>query len=223
MYWALLLVYLQQYCYCSVFSIALVIRWVIKKQEKYPVAVLAGIVYAAMLGFALFPFKAVQVLVLGSLSTVSNGLTADFASFTVLTFIVTAVCLAIYMLIMKFVIRPDISNFEGVGDMFEDLRHIKMTGEQKIAAFFFMPVYVRNVCTERVAERIFCYQILYSVRDYRLLGVRVSIDGYAENQREGFVQLLRMCKRWHELGYDYHVCSHHACVGSYEQRGCWGN
>ena len=107
-----------------------------KKQEKYPVAVLAGIVYAAMLGFALFPFKAVQVLVLGSLSTVSNGLTADFASFTILTFIVTVVCLAIYMLIMKFVIRPDISNFEGVGDMFEDLRHIKMTGEQKIAAFF---------------------------------------------------------------------------------------
>ncbi len=136
MYWALLLVYLQQYCYCSVFSIALVIRWVIKKQEKYPVAVLAGIVYAAMLGFALFPFKAVQVLVLGSLSTVSNGLTADFASFTVLTFIVTAVCLAIYMLIMKFVIRPDISNFEGVGDMFEDLRHIKMTGEQKLRHSF---------------------------------------------------------------------------------------
>ena len=107
-----------------------------KKLEKYPVWVLTGIVYAAMLGFAVFPFKAVQVMVLGSLSTVSNGLTVDFGGFTVLTFVITVVCLAIWMLFGKFVVRPDVSNFDGVGDMFEELRHTTMTGEQKIAAFF---------------------------------------------------------------------------------------
>ncbi len=106
------------------------------KLEKYPVVMLAGIVYSAMLGFAVFPFKAVQVMVLGSLSTVSGGLTVDFGGFTILTFVITAVCLAIYMLIMKFIVRPDISNFDGIGDMFEDLRHITMSQEQKIAAFF---------------------------------------------------------------------------------------
>ncbi len=107
-----------------------------QKQEKYTVVVLAGIVYAAMLGFALFPFKAVQVMVLGSLATVSGGMTADFGSFTLLTFVITVVCLAVYMLIMKFIVRPDISKFDGVGDMFEELRHTQMSGEQKIAAFF---------------------------------------------------------------------------------------
>lgn len=75
-------------------------------------------------------------MVLGSLSTVSGGLTVDFGGFTILTFVITAVCLAIYMLIMKFIVRPDISNFDGIGDMFEDLRHITMSQEQKIAAFF---------------------------------------------------------------------------------------
>lgn len=107
-----------------------------QKREKYPVFVLTGIVYSAMLGFALFPFKAVQVMVLGSLSTVSGGLSVDFAGFTILTFVITVVCLAIWMLFGKFIVRPDVSKFDGVGDMFEDLRHQKMSGEQKIAAFF---------------------------------------------------------------------------------------
>ena len=107
-----------------------------KKLEKYPVWVLTGVVYAAMLGFAVFPFKAVQVMVLGSLSTVSGGLTVDFAGFTILTFVIKVICLAIWMLIGKYVVRPDVSNFDGVGDMFENLRHTTMTGEQKIAAFF---------------------------------------------------------------------------------------
>ncbi len=106
------------------------------KLEKYPVAVLCGIVYAAMLGFALFPFKAVQILVNSSLAAASGGLMFDFGQFTVTTFFITAFCLAAYMVIMKFVVRPDVSNFEGVGDMFEDLRHTKMNREQKIAAFF---------------------------------------------------------------------------------------
>ncbi len=107
-----------------------------QKREKYPVFVLTGIVYSAMLGFALFPFKAVQVMVLGSLSTVSGGLTVDFGGFTVLTFAITVVCLAVWMLFGKLIVRPDLSNFNGVGDMFEELRHVNMNDEQKIAAFF---------------------------------------------------------------------------------------
>lgn len=107
-----------------------------QKKDKYPVAVLAGIIFAAMLGFALFPFKAVQIMVLGSLQTVSGGLTADFASFTVVTFVVTVVCLALYMLIMRYVVRPDVSKFDNVDDMFAELRDTKMNQEQKIAAVF---------------------------------------------------------------------------------------
>lgn len=107
-----------------------------EKYDKYVASVIGGIIYSGMLGFAVFPFKAVGVMVLGSLATASGGLTVDFAGFTILTFAVTVVCLAAYMAIMKFVIRPDMSKFDGVGDMFEELRHTKMDGEQKIAMFF---------------------------------------------------------------------------------------
>ncbi len=120
-----------------------------KKLDKYPVVVLCGIVYSAMLGFAVFPFKAVQILVLSSLGTASGGLTVDFGQFTVTMLAVTIVCLAAYMAIMKFVVRPDVSNFDGVGDMFEDLRNTKMNQEQKIAAgflvFFMIEMFIPSV------------------------------------------------------------------------------
>ena len=120
-----------------------------KKLDKYPVVVLCGIVYSAMLGFAVFPFKAVQILVLSSLGTASGGLTVDFGQFTVTMLAVTIVCLAAYMAIMKFIVRPDVSNFDGVGDMFEDLRNTKMNQEQKIAAgflvFFMIEMFIPSV------------------------------------------------------------------------------
>jgi solute carrier family 13 (sodium-dependent dicarboxylate transporter), member 2/3/5 len=120
-----------------------------KKLEKFPVAVLCGIVYSAMLGFAVFPFKAVQILVLSSLGTASGGLTVDFGAFTVTMFVVTVACLAAYMAFMRFIVRPDMSNFDGVGDMFEELRHTKMNQEQKIAAgflvFFMIEMFIPSV------------------------------------------------------------------------------
>ena len=76
-------------------------------------------------------------MVLGSLSTASNGtMSANFGTFTVTMFVITVVCLAVYMLVLKFIVRPDLSNFDHVGDMFADLRNTHMNQEQKIAAFF---------------------------------------------------------------------------------------
>lgn len=107
-----------------------------KKKEKYPTIMLVGIVYSAMLGFAIFPFKATQVMVLGSLATVSGGSTIDFMDFTSLTFCITVGCLVAFLAIMKYVIRPDISKFADTGDMFGALRQTNINNEQKIAAFF---------------------------------------------------------------------------------------
>lgn len=107
-----------------------------KKGDKFAVATLCGIVYSAMLGFAVFPFKVVQILVLNSLATASGGLTVDFGKFTFTMLAVTIVCLFIYLAVIKFIVRPDVSNFDGVGDMFEELRGTKMNQEQKIAMFF---------------------------------------------------------------------------------------
>lgn len=106
-----------------------------KKGDKYPTIMLVAIVFSAMLGFAVFPFKALQLLMLGSLENVS-GLTVDFFDFTVLTFFITAASLLAFMVVFRFLLRPDVTPLTTDTDHFAHLRGQKLDRDQKIGAFF---------------------------------------------------------------------------------------
>lgn len=106
-----------------------------KKGDKYPTIMLVAIVFAAMLGFAVFPFKALQVLILGSLESVS-GLTVDFLDFTILSFFITMAALLFFMVVFRFILRPDVSPLTTDTDHFAHLRGQKLNRDQKIGAAF---------------------------------------------------------------------------------------
>ncbi len=55
---------------------------------------------------------------------------------------------------MKFVLRPDISRFAGKGDMFAELRHTQVNGEQKVAAFF-LALFMFAMFAPSIYRRIF--------------------------------------------------------------------
>ncbi|MEE0434823.1 MAG: SLC13 family permease [Peptococcaceae bacterium] len=121
-----------------------------KPFEKYTVFMLVGIVFSATLGFAVFPFKAVQITALGALATASNGeLVINEGAFTVLNIIMSLVILVIYLLVGKYILRPDISQLKGRGDMFEHLRGQKMNVEQKVAfaflIYFFFAMFAPSI------------------------------------------------------------------------------
>lgn len=108
-----------------------------KPFEKYTVFMLVGIVFSATLGFSVFPFKAVQITALNALATASNGaVVVNEGAFTVLNIIMSLIVLILYLLVGKFVLRPDISRLQNRGDMFEHLRGQKLTRDQKIAFVF---------------------------------------------------------------------------------------
>lgn len=108
-----------------------------KPFEKYTVFMLVGIVFSATLGFSVFPFKAVQITALNALATASNGaVVVNEGAFTVLNIIMSLIVLILYLLVGKFVLRPDISRLKNRGDMFEHLRGQKLTRDQKIAFVF---------------------------------------------------------------------------------------
>lgn len=108
-----------------------------KPYETYTVYVLVGIVFAGTLGFAVFPFKAVQVMSLGAFATACEGTIAiSSGSFTILNIILTFICLVLYTLMGKYILKPDISRLQGRGDMFEHLRGEKLNKEQKVAFIF---------------------------------------------------------------------------------------
>lgn len=108
-----------------------------KPFEKYTIFVLVGIVFSATLGFSIFPFKAVQVVSLGALATASAGNVVIHAgAFTILNIIMSFVCLISYLLMGKYILKPDISLLQDRGDMFEHLRGHKLNKEQKVAFLF---------------------------------------------------------------------------------------
>lgn len=107
-----------------------------KRRDNYPAMMLIGIVFAAMLGLAIFPYKTIQVMVMGSLEKIS-GITVDFISFTLISFIISAICLLLYILTCKLIFRPDVAPLKQMNDeQFAHLRGIGLTAPQKIAAVF---------------------------------------------------------------------------------------
>lgn len=121
-----------------------------KPFEKYTVFVLVGTVFSATLGFSVFPFKAVQVAALGALTTASAGkVTINAGSFTFLNIVMSLTCLLLYLLIGKYILRPDISRLQNRGDMFEHLRGHQLNKEQKIAfaflIYFFFAMFAPSI------------------------------------------------------------------------------
>ena len=107
-----------------------------EKKSKYVVIVLVGIVYSSMLGYAVFPFKALALMVLNQLNLASGGLTIDFLDYTILSFFICIGCLCVYVLVIKFILRPNVAPLLGDNDYFAEHRGEKLDKQQCIGAIF---------------------------------------------------------------------------------------
>ncbi len=105
----------------------------IKPGSKFAMLEMLGISFAADIGFTLFPFKAMAVLVIGSIET-NLGMSPNSLSWTLTSFALSFVCLIAYVLVMKYILRPDVSALTSKEDRFAHLREEKLTFEQKVAA-----------------------------------------------------------------------------------------
>lgn len=79
-----------------------------QKGDKYPMLLVIGIIYSAALGGAVFPFKVYPVIIMGTLQQVT-GASLSFFKFTLLNFVVTLLCITLYILVCKFIFRPKVS------------------------------------------------------------------------------------------------------------------
>ena len=106
-----------------------------KKGEKYPTVMVVAIVFATFLGFAVFPFKPVAAITLGSLESIS-GMSVSFLTFSIANIVISMASLIFFMIIFRFIIRPDVSPLETDADHFAHLRNQKITKVQKVGFFF---------------------------------------------------------------------------------------
>ena len=79
-----------------------------KKGEGYPTMMVFGTVYAAQVGMSLIPFKQAALTVMGAYETMS-GTHIDYAKYMFIALIICALCSLLFLLIGKYIFRPDVS------------------------------------------------------------------------------------------------------------------
>ncbi len=82
-----------------------------KKGEGYPIMMFIGSVFAAQLGMALIPFKAVPFVAISTYEKLS-GVPIDYASYMAIAITGCVCCLLMFVLVGKYLFRPDVSKLE---------------------------------------------------------------------------------------------------------------
>lgn len=122
-----------------------------KKGDQWPAFILIGTAFSVMIGYGIFPYKAMGRLMIAAYES-GTGLEMGFTVFTVSGLLVAFTCLILWLLVGKFVLRPDTSALTANEDMLEELKVGKMNAEVKIGmttivvllALVILPEYFTN-------------------------------------------------------------------------------
>lgn len=145
------LIFLAAYILASLVSVffTIIIMWGVfyeickmiglEKRSKYVNMVLCGIVIISGLSGAVFPFKPFALMMIGLAEKgLGAPLEVGFMAWTVYNLVLSAAFTVLYMLVGKFIVRPDMTKVKEAGKALAYLRDNKMDKNQKRASFIFI-------------------------------------------------------------------------------------
>jgi len=104
-----------------------------KMGDSFPASLLVGAVFSAMLGATVFLFRPFAVIALNNSKQIL-GMDCSFIDWAIPSFVASYGALLLYVLVIKFIIRPDVERLKTEDDIFATFRaQVKVTGEQKVA------------------------------------------------------------------------------------------
>lgn len=112
--------------------------------DKYPTLMIIGVVLASSIGGCIMPYKPVPLIVLRAYSQVS-GTPVDFLQYITFSLPATFMIMVFYLLICRFVFRPDLKALRQLNVDFVDKNALILSPKQKTAmafliAFIFMMI-----------------------------------------------------------------------------------
>ncbi|MFR6290760.1 MAG: SLC13 family permease [Peptococcaceae bacterium] len=119
-------------------------RFEFKPYDKYPTLMMIGIVLVSSVGGCAMPYKAVALVLLTAYTTMS-GVPLDFFKYICFSLPVTFSVVIFYILICKFIFRPDLKDLKNINADFADkskltLNKIQKTAIVYLAMFIFLMV-----------------------------------------------------------------------------------
>ena len=102
-----------------------------KKGDSLTSFMVVGVVYCCLIGLSLLPWKTVQMVVLGMFTNMT-GTSVEYGKYVAVTLPVSVVAIILYVLLGKFVFKPDVSKLRGVTKESFDQSALKINKQQKI-------------------------------------------------------------------------------------------
>jgi len=102
-----------------------------KPGDSFSSFMVIGVVYSCLIGLGLFPWKTVQMVVLGIFEKMA-GYSMDYLSYISITLPVSIVCIIAYILLGKFVFKPDVEKLKSVTKDSFDPADLHINFHQKI-------------------------------------------------------------------------------------------
>lgn len=117
-------------------------------QEKYTKSMLAGIVIAGAAGALCLPYQTMSLLYINAVESVCAE-TVNTLIYSVFRISTSYVFIILFLLFIRFIVRPDVSKLSKEDDYFAEMRSQKMNTEQQIGfvsllAFLFVLVGANN-------------------------------------------------------------------------------
>lgn len=109
-------------------------RFEFKRYESYPTLMIIGVILAVSLGGCVMPYKPVPIVVLKAYSQLA-GVPMDFFKYIIFSLPVTFAITMFYILICRFVFRPDIKSLKNISVDFADPAALILNKKQKITIF----------------------------------------------------------------------------------------
>ena len=114
------------------------------KRDAYPTLMIIGVILASSVGGAVMPYKPVPLVVLKAYNQMT-GVPMDFFKYICFSLPITFLIMIFYVLICRFVFRPDLKELHQISVDFADPEALKLDLRQKtaigfLAAFIFLMI-----------------------------------------------------------------------------------
>lgn len=112
-------------------------RFGFEKKDKYPTLMILGVAMTSVIGGAVMPYKPVPMVVLSTYSETA-GVPMDFFKYILFALPITFLIMMFYMLLCRFVFRPDLKNLSHISVDFADPTKMHLDVKQKTAVVFLL-------------------------------------------------------------------------------------
>lgn len=141
-----------------------------KPGDKWPMLMLGGLIYVGSTSYMLLPYKTLPLVVFAGYEAVT-GETIAYLPYLLIALAATGVAIILFLLMCKFVFRPDVSNIVNCKVSFE--KNAELSEYQKFVFLFFAVTLGLLMISNIIPGSVFPFSILKEIGSTGILAAAV--------------------------------------------------